>query len=169
MSVTSARVVILSQSEADTTRMSLTLAEHLRSHLEHVNPEERFHILLKGELGAGKTCFARAFLRSWLRQPELIVQSPTYAIARDYHHERVSALHVDAYRLESEDDLYALGVDEMFFQPRCAALVEWPDAVRSLLDPEHEVQVTIQDLGPGRREIHIESPRADFIPKVTQT
>ena len=83
-------------------------------------------ITLSGDLGAGKTYFARAFIRHYLGNPDLEVPSPTYLIAIEYQGE-VGRLvtHMDLYRISSADELEELGLDEALANG--AVLIEWPE------------------------------------------
>ena len=81
-------------------------------------------ILLAGPLGAGKSAFARAFLRHAAGDPALEVPSPTYTLLQSYDLPRFRAHHFDLWRLAGPDSLAELGWDE------CRAdvvLVEWPE------------------------------------------
>ncbi len=81
-------------------------------------------ILLAGPLGAGKSAFARAFLRHAAGDPALEVPSPTYTLLQSYDLPRFRAHHFDLWRLGGPESLTELGWDD------CRAdlvLVEWPD------------------------------------------
>ena len=83
-------------------------------------------IALEGDLGAGKSTFARAFIRAAADDPGLDVPSPTFTLVQTY--EAASGLpiiHTDLYRLAGPDDVADLGLeDEM---PEAVTLAEWPD------------------------------------------
>lgn len=88
-------------------------------------------LLLWGDLGAGKTTFARTFLRTYFRDETLEVPSPTFTLVQTYsgQKERSEVWHVDLYRLKSEAEIYELGLEEALYQHIC--LVEWPEAIAS--------------------------------------
>lgn len=79
-------------------------------------------ILLQGELGAGKSTFARAVLRALGHDGA--VPSPTYTLIEPYSVPRGDVFHIDLYRIASEDELYFLGFDELDEGLR---LIEWPE------------------------------------------
>ncbi|MCS6890002.1 MAG: tRNA (adenosine(37)-N6)-threonylcarbamoyltransferase complex ATPase subunit type 1 TsaE [Rhodovarius sp.] len=103
-------------------------------------------ILLEGPLGAGKSAFARAFLRALAADPGLEVPSPTFTLIQSYPLPGgVEAHHLDLYRLSSPAEVAALGFEEL---REGIVIVEWPDrlgplapldALRVVLDfaPEH--------------------------------
>lgn len=81
-------------------------------------------ILLGGPLGAGKTAFARAFLRAACDDPWLDVPSPSYTLVQTYETLRGRVHHYDLWRLDGAASLEELGWEEARAD---IALVEWPD------------------------------------------
>lgn len=86
-------------------------------------------ILLAGPLGAGKSTFARAFLRAASGDPGLEVPSPTFTLVQGYELPVGPAFHFDLWRLEGPADLAELGWDEA---REGIVLVEWPDRLGAL-------------------------------------
>lgn len=82
-------------------------------------------VTLEGDLGAGKTTFARGLLRGLGHQGD--VPSPTFAILQGYEPPETAfpMAHVDLYRIEDEGDLEELGLDEWLHDGALA--IEWPD------------------------------------------
>jgi tRNA threonylcarbamoyladenosine biosynthesis protein TsaE len=82
-------------------------------------------VLLSGELGAGKTTLARAMLKARGLAGE--APSPTFAIVQPYAPPEVDLpiAHVDLYRIEDEDELIELGLDDYLYDG--ALLIEWPE------------------------------------------
>ncbi|WP_426956011.1 tRNA (adenosine(37)-N6)-threonylcarbamoyltransferase complex ATPase subunit type 1 TsaE [Muricoccus radiodurans] len=81
-------------------------------------------ILLEGPLGAGKSAFARAFLRAAAGDPGLEVPSPTFTLVQSYDLPGRTAHHLDLYRLDGPGGLVELGWDDL---REGILLVEWPD------------------------------------------
>lgn len=85
-------------------------------------------ILLNGDLGTGKTTFARALIRNLMTDESLEVPSPTFLLVLPYTGGDITILHADLYRLSDPDELIELGLED---DPDHIVLIEWPDR-----DPE---------------------------------
>jgi N-acetylmuramate 1-kinase len=97
-------------------------------------------VVLRGELGAGKTTFARAVVRAILNDPLHEVPSPTFALRQDYSSARCDIVHFDLYRLSDPRELDELGFNEAL--DRCITLVEWPErATSSMPQDRFELQL----------------------------
>src|SRR3954467_14806085 len=70
-------------------------------------------ITLSGDLGAGKTTFARALIRYLAEDPEIEVPSPTFTLIQLYELPRFSVAHADLYRLSGPGELAELGFDDL--------------------------------------------------------
>lgn len=102
-------------------------------------------VLLSGELGAGKSTFARALIRAAGHSGP--VPSPTYTLVEPYTLSRGIIYHVDLYRIASEEELRYLGWNELDDGFR---LVEWPERAPGLV-AEADVALTLTYEGDGRR------------------
>lgn len=101
-------------------------------------------VLLRGELGAGKSTFARALIRAAGHTGP--VPSPTYTLVEPYVLPRATVYHVDLYRISSEDELRYLGWNELDDGFR---LVEWPERAPGLT-AQADLQLTLAYDGEGR-------------------
>lgn len=110
-------------------------------------------VLLKGELGSGKTTLARAILAA-LGVAEN-VPSPTFTLVQAYETPRLLVSHYDLYRLKREGELEELGLDEALDQG--AALIEWPERAESRMPPDALVAALEAD--KERRAILEGAPR----------
>jgi tRNA threonylcarbamoyl adenosine modification protein YjeE len=104
-------------------------------------------IALKGELGAGKTTFARAFIRAVLDDTALEVPSPTFNLLQLYESSRFPIAHLDLYRLSKANDLGEVIADEAL--AGSVAVVEWPERAESLL-PSSRLEIRISETGDSR-------------------
>lgn len=89
-------------------------------------------ILLTGDVGAGKTHFARGVIQALLRTPEDI-PSPTFTLVQTYEAESAEIWHCDLYRITSTFELEELGLVDAFENAVC--LIEWPDRLGCLTPP----------------------------------
>ena len=87
-------------------------------------------LTLRGELGAGKTTFVRGMARAWGIAEN--INSPTYNIVFVYKSELRTLVHMDAYRLEKENSLSELMLEDLLIPPWCLA-VEWPENLNDAL------------------------------------
>lgn len=106
-------------------------------------------VALSGDLGMGKSVFARAALRALADDPDLDVPSPTFTIAQGYDLPRFPVLHADLYRLSGADDLTEIGFDAAMRSG--VVLVEWPERAPEAL-PDDSLVVAIRPgvQGSGR-------------------
>lgn len=87
---------------------------------------------LSGPLGAGKTTLVQEmFKKLGVEEP---VQSPTYTYMSVYRlPENKTLYHFDLYRLKTEDDFIATGLNEYLYQPHSWCFIEWPEVIENLL------------------------------------
>ena len=115
-------------------------------------------IALKGDLGAGKTTFTQT-LGKHLGVEEAIT-SPTFTIMKQYElsDDRFDSLvHIDAYRIESEDETKPLRLEEIFIQPSTVVCVEWPEQIPSIV-PDTAVLVSLNIIENETRNVTIQFP-----------
>ena len=109
-------------------------------------------VLLEGELGAGKSELARGVARGLGVQET--VTSPSFTILNVYESGCTPLYHFDWYRLESEEELYELGMDE-YLGGEGIALVEWPDRCPDAV-PADCLRIRIAAEGENTRRIEAE-------------
>lgn len=133
----------VAQSEADTDRLGVLLAEAL--------PPGTV-VALVGTLGAGKTRLVQAVAAA-LGVPRDEVTSPTFVLVNEYSKGRVPIYHFDAYRLRDEDEFNELGPEE-YFEGDGLTFVEWADRVTDSM-PRDCVRIEIEVTGDQSRQMTV--------------
>tara|TARA_B100001057_G_scaffold125848_1_gene124660 strand:- start:2851 stop:3381 length:531 start_codon:yes stop_codon:yes gene_type:complete len=106
-------------------------------------------LLLKGDLGAGKSYFSRKLIQSQQTVPEE-VPSPTFTLVQTYETKLGEIWHVDLYRLTNAQGLIELGLSEAFEDKIC--LIEWPDLALDLV-PETSLSLEILITAEQERKV----------------
>jgi tRNA threonylcarbamoyladenosine biosynthesis protein TsaE len=109
-------------------------------------------LALWGELGAGKTFFARSIARGLGIPPSIPVTSPTFTLINEYHG-RLHFYHLDLYRLADLDELETLPWREVLYGTG-VAVIEWPERLGSYL-PEERFDIRFKITGEESRTIFI--------------
>lgn len=89
--------------------------------------------VLRGEVGAGKTTLVKGIAEALGAAGQEDVTSPTFTLVHEYVGPKVKLYHLDLYRLETERELAALGIEEMASEPNALVLVEWGERFESLV------------------------------------
>ncbi len=113
-------------------------------------------ISLRGELGAGKTTFAKGFAKG-LGVKEVLT-SPTFAILNEYNSGCLPLYHFDLYRINGVEEAYSLGFEEFFDLTKLKgiSLVEWAENADGILPMRH-IEIDIQKIDEQSRKIVIEA------------
>ena len=97
-------------------------------------------ICLDGDLGAGKTAFAKGFAQGLgIEEP---VVSPTFTILHQYTSGRLPLYHFDVYRIEDPEEMYEIGFEDYFYGDG-VCLIEWASQIEELI-PEGAMHITIR-------------------------
>ena len=104
---------------------------------------------LIGDLGMGKTAFARAFINA--RGGSVEVPSPTFTIVQVYEFPDVNVYHFDLYRIEETEELLELGIEDAFTDG--ISLIEWPDRMDTYLPSERLDVVFSSGLNENTRQV----------------
>lgn len=138
--MTVAELTLSLPAEDDTTRLGAWMAAHL-----HAGD----CVALHGPIGAGKSHFARAFIRARLGREE-DVPSPTFTLVQTYDDGETEIWHADLYRLTHPDEVLELGLDTAFDDAIC--LIEWPERMGAAL-PLDAIHLDLRALGDGRQAV----------------
>ena len=126
--------------EADTTALAQKLA-HSLSHFFQLDSSAHLNISLEGDLGAGKTTFARHLIQGL--GYEARVKSPTYTLCEPYpliiHGKTLAMNHFDLYRMRDPLEWQEAGFVEHFDEPGFC-LVEWPEKAEGTL-PAFDIEI----------------------------
>jgi len=113
--------------------------------------EKGFLLLLLGDLGSGKTLLAKGIAEGAGYKNE--VTSPTFSIIQEYNSGSKNIIHMDLYRLNTEEELIEIGFEE-YLDKDNIVIIEWPELAFSLL-PADFVFIEIKKLTDNKREIII--------------
>ena len=113
-------------------------------------------VLLKGDLGAGKTTLTGGVAKALDIKDDVI--SPTFNIMKCYFKGKLPLYHIDAYRLENQN--IELGLDE-YIEGDGVCFIEWPQYIESLL-PDETLSITLKNIGGDNRSITLEGNTPHF-------
>ena len=112
-------------------------------------------VYLRGELGTGKTTFARAIIQQMGRVDS--VTSPTFTLIETYDLNEVLVAHLDLYRIESEAEMEGVGLRD-YLDGDWICLIEWPDRAPGML-PDPDLTVDLAYEGKGRSAVLVVTER----------
>jgi tRNA threonylcarbamoyladenosine biosynthesis protein TsaE len=90
-------------------------------------------VILRGEVGAGKTTLVKGIAAAYGAAGEDDVTSPTFTLLHEYVGPKAHIFHLDLYRLETEEQIAVLGLHEMLEEPNALVLVEWGERFESVI------------------------------------
>jgi len=117
-------------------------------------------VALEGELGSGKTCFAKGIAMGLGVSPEIVITSPSFSLLNEYEG-RCTFFHMDVYRLEEVSDFVSAGLDEYFYQDGVVAM-EWADRWPAIL-PDWSVKVEFVIMDDYLRKITLSGYHARVV------
>lgn len=106
-------------------------------------------ILLKGDLGAGKTTLVKAIAKQLGSNEE--VSSPTFGIVNEISVANASAFHLDLYRIENSEELQEFGFEE-YLHSGGYCFIEWPEIAMTLITQPHHT-ITLKHVNDSIRNI----------------
>ena len=112
-------------------------------------------LLMEGELGSGKTTLCKNICAS-LGVPMNLVTSPTYTMVNMYSYDQGVIHHLDLYRLEDQTELEDFDFEDLIAVDGIT-LVEWPKLLRPLIDTQRVLNININYVSDGSRELILSS------------
>jgi tRNA threonylcarbamoyladenosine biosynthesis protein TsaE len=117
-------------------------------------------VLLRGDLGAGKTTLVKGIAEGLEAASQDDVTSPTFTLIHEYRGPEVSIYHVDLYRIDTPRELDTLGLDELIAEPGSLVLLEWGEKFPRF-ERERDVEIAIERRGEEERRIVVKWTEVD--------
>jgi tRNA threonylcarbamoyladenosine biosynthesis protein TsaE len=136
---------VVTQSAEETIAFGRTLTELL------VPPKL---VLLRGELGAGKTTLVKGIAAAFEAAAEEDVTSPTFTLVHEYRGLRANLYHIDLYRVDTQRELETLGLDDLRGDDKSILLIEWGEKFPQLVR-ECDMEIALERRGDNERRILI--------------
>jgi tRNA threonylcarbamoyladenosine biosynthesis protein TsaE len=133
---------IITHSPEETIAFGRKLAEELRPPLV---------ILLRGDLGAGKTTLVKGIAEGFEAALAEDVTSPTFTLIHEYRGPHATLYHIDLYRIDTEKELETLGIEDLL-APDCILLIEWGEKFPRLVR-DRDIEITLERVGETERRI----------------
>jgi tRNA threonylcarbamoyladenosine biosynthesis protein TsaE len=111
-------------------------------------------VLLRGDLGAGKTTLVKGIAAGFGAAEEEDVTSPTFTLVHEYRGPRANLYHIDLYRVDTQRELETLGLDDLRAEKGSVLLIEWGEKFPRLLR-ERDVEISLERDGENGRRIRI--------------
>jgi tRNA threonylcarbamoyladenosine biosynthesis protein TsaE len=133
---------VLTHSPEETIAFGRTLAETL-------TPPKL--VLLRGELGAGKTILVKGIAEGFHAAREEDVTSPTFTLVHEYRGPQVNVYHIDLYRVDTPRELETLGLDDLLAETS-VLLIEWGEKFPRFIK-ERDMEIALKRVGESDRRI----------------
>jgi|SRR4051812_28133758 tRNA threonylcarbamoyladenosine biosynthesis protein TsaE len=113
-------------------------------------------VLLRGDLGAGKTTLVKGIASAFQAAGEEEVTSPTFTLVHEYRGQTASLFHIDLYRVDTARQLETLGLDDLV-SANSILLIEWGEKF-ARFERERDVEIVLERVGEDDRRIRILNP-----------
>ena len=137
-----------SHSEEETIAFGRKLAAELAAELS-----PPLIVLLRGDLGAGKTTLVKGIAEGFEAARAEHVTSPTFTLVHEYRGPRATLYHIDLYRIDTERELETLGLDDLV-APNCILLIEWGEKFPRF-ERDRNVEITLERVGESERRVKV--------------
>src|SRR2546427_4654274 len=112
-------------------------------------------VLLRGDLGAGKTTLVKGIAEAFQAASAEDVTSPTFTLIHEYRGPRVNLYHVDLYRIDTPRQLETLGLDDLIAEDS-VLLIEWGEKFSRFVR-DRDVEISLERVGENDRKIQVSS------------
>jgi len=112
-------------------------------------------VLLRGDLGAGKTTLVKGIASAFEAASEEEVTSPTFTLVHEYHGPTANLYHIDLYRVDTPRQLETLGLDDLIAEDSIL-LIEWGEKFSRFVR-DRDVEITLERVGENDRKIQVTS------------
>jgi tRNA threonylcarbamoyladenosine biosynthesis protein TsaE len=109
-------------------------------------------VLLRGDLGAGKTTLVKGIAEAFNAAAQEDVTSPTFTLVHEYRGPERTLYHIDLYRIDTECELYTLGLDDFINEEGNILLIEWGEKFERM-NRERDAEIAIERLGENDRRL----------------
>lgn len=110
-------------------------------------------VLLRGDLGAGKTTLVKGIAEAFQAASEEDVTSPTFTLVHEYRGPRANLYHIDLYRIDTPRQLETLGLDDLVAL-NSILLIEWGEKFPRFVH-ERDVEIALESVGENSRHIRV--------------
>jgi tRNA threonylcarbamoyladenosine biosynthesis protein TsaE len=110
-------------------------------------------VLLRGDLGAGKTTLVKGIAEGFNAAEAEAVTSPTFTLIHEYRGPEVTLYHIDLYRIDTQRELDTLALDDLM-EPNTILLIEWGEKFERFRK-ERDVEIAIDHLGADERRLSL--------------
>jgi tRNA threonylcarbamoyladenosine biosynthesis protein TsaE len=114
-------------------------------------------VVLRGDLGAGKTTLVKGIAEGFEAAREEDVTSPTFTLIHEYHGPAVDIYHIDLYRIDTQRELETLGLDDLL-RENSLILIEWGEKFPRF-EQERDVDIALERVGENQRRVRVSSGR----------
>ncbi len=116
-------------------------------------------VLLRGDLGAGKTTLVKGIAAGFGAASEDEVTSPTFTLVHEYRGPAATLYHIDLYRVDTQRELDTLALDDLMSE-RSILLIEWGEKFPRFVQ-ERDVEIALERLGENERQVLVNEANAD--------
>ena len=113
-------------------------------------------VLLRGDLGAGKTTMVKGIAEGFQAAKAEDVTSPTFTLIHEYRGVEVTLFHIDLYRIDTQRELDTLALDDLM-TPQSILLIEWGEKFQRFAQ-ERDVEIAIENRGADDRMVFFSHP-----------